>query len=284
MTQSTPVPDQVRRAAHEGDWAERLGRAGLVARGVLYAALGVVAFQVAWGDRSESADKGGALQLLAEQPFGDALLAVIVLGLASYAAWCLLEAVLEQPDGGSGADGTDEAKSWAKRIGYVGRAIGYGVACVTAIGILRHDPSSSGSETERSLTATVLAWGPAGQLLVGAIGAGFVTAGLWNAYRAVTTKFEEHLVVDSGPTARRAVTVSGVAGLLGRAVAFAAIGWFVLDAAIRVDPNQPLGLDESLAELAAGPVGPVGLSLVAIGLLLFGLFSLAEARWKDLGT
>jgi hypothetical protein len=283
MVQPSEVPDQVRAAAHEGDWAERVGRAGLIARGVLYVALGIVAFRVAWGDHSEAADKGGALELLQQQPLGDAVLLVVVVGLACYALWCLIEAVLEHDDAGS-SDGTDGAKVWAKRAGYVGRAIAYAIVCVTAIGVLRHESTGSGSGTERSLTAAILGWGPAGQLVIGAVGLAFLVAGGWNAYRAVTTKFEDDLVVDAGPATRRTVTVVGIAGLLGRAVAFVAIGWFVVDAALSADPNQPLGLDESLAELAAGPLGPIGLSLVAVGLALYGLFSLAQARWKDLGT
>jgi len=255
-----------------------------VARGVVYLLLGVVAFRVAWGDRSETADKGGALQLLQQQPLGDALLALVAIGLACYALWCLIEAVLERGDAtDSGA--ADGAKTWAKRAGYVGRAVVYGAAFLTAVSVVRHAPGSAGgSSGERSLTASVLGWGGPGQLLVGAVGLGFLAAGAWNAYRAVTTKFEDHLVVDSGPTAQRAVRVIGVAGLLGRAVAFVAIGWFVVDVAISADATQTLGLDESLATLASGPVGPIGLSVVAIGLILFGVFSWAEARWKQLDT
>ena len=280
MAQPAQISEKVRSSANNGDWAERVGRFGLVARGVVYALLGVVAFRVAWGDRSESADKGGALELLQQQPLGDALLAVVTLGLACYAVWCLIEAVLERGDGGDEAS----AKIWAKRAGYVGRAVAYGIAFATAVSVLRHDSQAGGSGAERSLTAEILGWGGAGQALVGVVGLAFVAAGIWNGYRAVTTKFEDDLVVDSGPGARRAVRITGIAGLLGRAVAFVAIGWFVIDAALAADPNQPLGLDESLATLASGPLGPLGLSAVAIGLFLYGVYSLAEARWKQLGT
>jgi hypothetical protein len=283
MVQPAEITEKVRTSASDGDWAERVGRVGLVARGIVYALLGVVAFRVAWGDRSETADKGGALQLLQEQPFGDALLLLVTIGLACYAVWCLIEALFERPD--PGEDGaTDTAKVWAKRAGDVGRAVAYGIAFATAVSVLRHDPSAGGAGTERSLTAEILAKGGPGQLVIGAIGLGFIAAGLWNAYRAVTTKFEKHLVVDAGPSARKGVRIVGIAGLLGRGVAFVAIGWFVVDAARAADPNQPLGLDESLATLASGPLGPVGLSAVAIGLFLFGIYSFAEARWKQLGT
>lgn len=283
MVQPADITEGVRASAREGEWAERAGRVGLVARGVVYVLLGIVAFRVAWGDRSEAADKGGALELLRQQPLGDALLAAVAVGLACYALWCLVEAVLERDDG-VGVDASDSAKTWAKRAGYVGRAIAYGVAFVTAVSVLRHDAAAGGGGSERTMTATILGWGTVGQLLVAAVGIGFVATGLWNAYRAVTTEFEEHLAVDGGAATRRSVRIVGVAGLLGRAVAFAAIGWFVIDAAVAADATQPIGLDESLATLAAGPLGPIGLSAVAIGLALFGLFSFAEARWKRLVT
>lgn len=283
MVQAADITEGVRSSARDGDWAERAGRVGLVARGVVYVLLGVVAFRVAWGDRSETADKGGALELLQQQPLGDALLAAVAAGLACYTLWCLVEAVLERGDG-AGADASDAAKTWAKRSGYVGRAIAYGTAFVTAVSVLRHEAGAGGGGSERTVTATVLGWGAVGQLLVVAVGVGFVAAGLWNAYRAVATRFEKHLAVDAGPTTRRSVRIVGIAGLLGRAVAFVAIGGFVVDAAVAADPTQPIGLDESLATLAAGPVGPVGLSAVAIGLALFGVFSFAEARWKRLAT
>jgi hypothetical protein len=283
MAQPAELTGTIRASARRGDWPHRVGRAGLVARGVVYLLLGVVAFQVAWGNRSESADKGGALQLLQEQPFGDALLVIVAVGLACYTLWCLIEAVLEQGDADdSGA--TDAAKTWGKRIGYVGRAIAYGAVFLTALSILRHDPSAAGGRGARTATATILGWGGVGQLLIGAVGLGFVVAGVRNAYRAVTTKFEDDLAVDADPSVRRAVTIIGIAGLLGRAVAFAAIGWFVIDAARKADPNQPLGLDESLATLASGPLGPWGISAVALGLFLFGVYSLAEARWKQLDS
>ena len=283
MTQPAEISDHVRSSARHGDWAERIGRAGLVARGAVYVLLGIVAFQVAWGDRSETADKGGALTLLAEQPFGDLLLLLVAIGLACYALWCVIEAFLEQGDAGDDSAG-DTAKLWAKRAGYVGRAVVYGFALATAISLLRHEGGSGGSGDERAVTATVLGWGTGGQLLVGAVGIGFIAAAVWNAYRAVTTTFEDDLVVDDGPTVRRTVRIIGIAGLLGKAVAFTSIGWFVIDAARSTDPNQPLGLDESLATLATDSFGPLLISAVALGLFLFGIYSVAEARWKQLDT
>jgi hypothetical protein len=51
-------------------------------------------------------------------------------------------------------------------------------------------------------------------------------------------------------------------------------------AAVRSQPQQAKGVDSALRALAATPAGPWLLALVAIGLIMFGLFSCCEARWR----
>ena len=60
------------RRAGQSPWVERLGRVGLIAKGVLYAVVGILAVKVALGGREESPDKSGALNTIAHQPFGGA--------------------------------------------------------------------------------------------------------------------------------------------------------------------------------------------------------------------
>ena len=75
------------RRAGQSPWVERLGRAGLVAKGVLYAVIAILAVKVALGGREESPDKQGALDAIAQQPFGRGLLILLAIGLAGYAVW-----------------------------------------------------------------------------------------------------------------------------------------------------------------------------------------------------
>jgi len=49
---------------------EWLARAGLVARGVIYAVVGILAIKLALGDGGKTTDQNGALQTIATQPFG----------------------------------------------------------------------------------------------------------------------------------------------------------------------------------------------------------------------
>ena len=69
-----------------------MARAGLVARGVSYAIIGILALRLAVGAGGETTNQRGALTTIAEQSFGKALLIAMTIGLASYAIWRLVRA------------------------------------------------------------------------------------------------------------------------------------------------------------------------------------------------
>ena len=62
------------RQASDSPVAQALARAGLIARGIIWILVGVVAALVAFGQARREADQQGALQLLARQPLGSVLL------------------------------------------------------------------------------------------------------------------------------------------------------------------------------------------------------------------
>jgi hypothetical protein len=60
------------------------------------------------------------------------------------------------------------------------------------------------------------------------------------------------------------------------------VGLLVVAAAVTFDPNKARGMDAALRQVAAQPFGPWLLSLMALGLMCFGVYSLAEARYRRL--
>ena len=115
-----------------GDFArtpqfEWLARAGLVARGVIYAIVGVLAIELALGGGGKTTDQQGALAEIARQPFGKLLLVAMAIGLAGYAIWRLVRAAI-----GHGPGSTDDTKT---RIGGFVSGIAYLVLCGTAVAV-----------------------------------------------------------------------------------------------------------------------------------------------------
>jgi hypothetical protein len=74
-------------------WVERVGRMGLAARGVVFALIGIFLIVASrQQDAGAAIGLGGALQKLAEQPYGEILLGVVAVGLCMYGLFSFVEA------------------------------------------------------------------------------------------------------------------------------------------------------------------------------------------------
>jgi Domain of Unknown Function (DUF1206) len=241
----------------------------------MYALVGVLALKVALLRRGQTPDRESALHVIADERFGRFLLGAIAVGLAGYALWQLARAVL----GGNLEGGEDEGIF--KRIGYAARGVFYGALFVsTTMIVLGADEGGSKGEEDRA-TAYVLDL-PAGPLIVGAIGAGFLAAGVFNLYRGATGKFREKLkLIKLSEAQDKAFTVIGVIGFIARGIVFGLIGVFLVRAAYQYDPEETVGIDGALAEIAHADYGPLLLGLTAAGLFAFGLYSFVEARYRE---
>jgi uncharacterized membrane protein len=260
-----------RRAANSGA-TRLLARAGLAARGVMYVIIGWIAVQIAFGRSRQQADRTGALHSISSTPVGGVLLWLLVIGFAGMALWQLSEALYGTP-------GTSGSKT-SERLAALVRAVIYGVI---AYGVLKYalgEGSPQSSDTQSvDLTATLLKH-PGGQALVVVIGLAFVGGGLYLAYRSWRKEFRRDLELrQTHAGIRRVVEWLGEFGGIARGIVFLTAGIFLVVAAVDAQPQQAKGIDSSLRALAATPLGPWLLVLVAIGLIMFGLFSCCEAKW-----
>jgi hypothetical protein len=260
------------RRAGRSPWVERLGRIGLVAQGVLYAVVGILAIQVALGGRKENPDKGGALRTIADQPFGRVLLVLLAAGLAAYAVWRLAQALFDR-DG----EGTDP-KGLAKRVAALAKAGWYALLCGLTVSVLVG--GNGGDSSEQQTTAGVFER-PLGRYAVYAVGLGFVAAGLFNGYRAVTCSFNKKLKQQQMNEAEEAAATGlGVLGHLARMVVWGLIGAFLLRAAWEFDPKRARGLDGALLEVAQQSYGGLLLGAVAVGLMAYAAYCFVQARYR----
>lgn len=247
-----------------------LGRAGLISYGLVHALVAVLAVRIAFGAPAESADKKGALEAVAANGFGVAMLWLVTAGLAALVLWQLAEAALSH-----------RGVPWGQRALRIAinlaEAALFGVLAWSAAKIAAKGGESS---NEPSFASAVLAM-PGGPLLLGVAGVGLVAGAGYAVYRGITHAFLRELDL-RGAGLRRSTLVTrvGQVGWTALGIAYAVPGVLLVVAATRYDPAQPSGLDAGLRAVAGEPFGPPLLVALALGLLAFALHCLFDARYR----
>ena len=267
------VRDQAEDAARQaGPWVERLARLGYVAKGVVYAVIGFLALREALGAGGRTMDPTGAMQSIGTQPFGGVMLALLALGLACYALWKVVQGITDADGKGSDAHGI------VRRVAYVGSGVIHGALAYTAAqSILGAEDSS-----EDAAAASAMAFQPPlGQILVGLVGLAVIGVGLYQLYAAYEAKFREDLRLGQmGEGEERWVIYAGRIGTAARALAIGVAGAFLVMAAYQSDPSETRGLGAALETVQHQPLGSYMLGTIAAGLLVYGAFMFAIARYR----
>jgi hypothetical protein len=277
MTTTSPRPGAVRSAQRGGDAVTHrrefawLARAGLVARGVVYGIVGILALKLAVGSGGKATTQRGALMTLAQEPFGQALLIATAVGLAGYALWRLVRAGI--------GHGSEQNDSGFRRVAGVASGVAYAALCVTAVKILTGASSSGGANSPKQTTAGVLGW-TGGTVIIGTVGAILIGVALFQGYKGVSQKFlDDSQTRQMSHAIKRGFTAIGVFGHLARMVVFGLIGYGLVKAAVDYTPRSAIGLDGALSKLSHQSYGPLLLGVVAAGLIGFALYSIADARY-----
>ncbi len=251
---------------------ETLGRVGYAVKGVVYAVIGVLAFDAARGSGDPEGQQG-AFEAIASTSYGTVLLWIVVVGLAAYALWRILLAVFD-PEGKG-----DDLEGGLKRAFYVVSGVIYGGLAYSAYQTLSGGGSGGGNETEER-TQTVLGL-PGGRWIVGAVALGILIYGgvqFWRAYQAsFMEKFDLEGVAAQNRTWVKRV---GQGGLAARGVVYLIVAGFLGQAALQSDADEAGGLDQALAALQRQSFGPWLLGLVGIGLVLYGVYCWVNAAYR----
>ena len=247
-----------------------LGRAGYAAKGVVYLLVGVLAAQAAMGTGGDTTDSEGALLHILQAPSGNVLLGLIALGLAGYALWCALAAGLDVEHKGADLQGV------VARAGYAVTALIYGGLALTALGLIMGTRGTAGGDQATQDRTAWLMHQAFGSVLVAGVGLIVCGAGIVQLSIAARGSFREHLDIHG----RQWLDSVGRAGYAAHGIALGLIGAFLVVAAVESRPDQAHGLGGALAILVQQPFGPALLGLLGVGLAAFGIFSLAEARYR----
>lgn len=252
-----------------------LARTGYAAKGVVYCLVGGLAVLAAVGSRGAATGARGALHSLLQHPYGKVLLAVIAVGLAGYALWCFVLALLDPEHFGGGA------KGWLKRAGQLGSGIVYAGLVLAVVGMIRGTGGAAADDQPvRDWTARLMSF-PMGIWLVGVVGAVVICVGGKELYRAWCTNLDKRLSLGRMAPGPRAWTIRASRfGMAARGVVFAVIGVFMILAALHANPHEAKGVAGALGALQRQPYGAAILAAVALGFVAYGLYMLILARYR----
>lgn len=263
---------------HHSLWIERLARFGYISKGIVYAIVGLLAAQAAFGSGGKMTDTEGALQEIVNQPFGEFLLALVAIGLIGYVILRFVQAINDPENKGT------DAKGLIQRLGYVINGLVYAGIALSAVQIVLGSNNSDNSNSRQDWTAKLLSQ-PFGQWLVGAVGAFVIGLGFYQFYQAFSSKFLRNLNFNELDDSERKLVI-GISrfGLVARGIVFCITGWFFIQAATQSDASQAGGLGEVLQTLAQQPLGPWLLGIVALGLVAYGVYMVIQARYRQVVT
>jgi hypothetical protein len=240
-------------------WGARLG---YVSNGVLHILLGWLALQLAWGDRGgdRRADQSGALATVADSTLGMVLLWVLAIGFTLLAAWQVTEIL-------------NKRRETSERAKAAGKCLGYSALAFTGYSFAIGDRVDSRKQS-RDFTRTLMDM-PAGQLLVAAVGLIVLGIAAYHVYKGWKQTFLEDLEEHPG----RWAVVAGRVGYVVKGIALGVVGVLFVIAAVQHSSKEATGLDGALRTLQDAPAGGAVLTVIAIGVALFGLYSFARALY-----
>ena len=257
------VPRSARSAA-DHPALEWLARGGFVMNGVVHLLIGWTALRIAFGSGGGEASNSGALAEIASAPGGQAMLWAGAVAFLALGLWQLTELAF------GGGELSDRVKAGAKAGVYV--ALGVTTARFASGG------GGSDSETASGATAGLLGSG-AGKVALVVVGLALLGVGGYHVYKGATSKFVEDLERTGGRHVGRVVVISGQVGYVAKGIALAILGGLVVAAVVTADPEKAGGLDAALRTLGTQPFGQLLLVLTGAGIALYGVYSIARARY-----
>ena len=256
-------------------WKHRLFVVGHVAKGVVFCligGLGTYAVVRGGGDPRGMMD---VLIWLHAQAFGLAMVMILGLGLLAHGVWRWWK-VFELNE-----DRKAKVVNIGERIGHVVGGAFYILLCVFSFSLLWIEPKTN---SDKGSTDQVLAFTlkiPWGEWILGLIGAIIIVVGIVMAVQGSKRQLMVELGgADMAKWERRGYRIIGMGGFLAWGMVNAVIGYFLIRVAMTNDPDKYKGIKGALEFVGGRTFGTLLLGSVSAGLVLFGLFMFAKARYE----
>ncbi len=243
---------------------------GYTAKGVVYALTGILALMAALDLGGQKLGKLQIIEFLENQAFGKIILALLGLGLSCYAFWRFIQS-LQDPEGIG-----NDAKGIVKRISFfISGAVYLGLGIYAITEIFRENEGGGNSMPAGGQTETYL-------LVI--IGLGLAIKSIYQFIKAIKgdflDKFDLNSISDSQK--RGIIKKLGYSGLVSRGIVVGIISYFFIKAGMDLSSSGDIkGTKEAFSFLEQSTSGPWLFALVSIGLLCYGVYMFAMAKYRS---
>lgn len=251
---------------------KNIARTGLVAKGTIYAIIGILTFLAAVNMGGEKAGKFKVLDFLEKQTFGNILLILIGLGFLCYSFWCFFQSIKDPENIG------DDKKGKVKRAAkFISGLLYLGFGAVAFLNAFGSSQGSGSSGKKSSLLATDF-----GLIALGIVGLIIIGVGIYQFTKIKKDKFKEHFSAKALSEEKRRKTIFNTAylGLTSRGIIFLIIGFFAVKAAISSDPEKIKTTTDAFSFLEQSSYGAWLLGIVAIGLVAYAIYTFMLAKYR----
>jgi len=248
---------------------KKMARAGYVAKATVYGIMGVLTFMAAFNMGGQKSSNLQVIEFLEKQPFGNALLVLIGLGLLCYSAWRFIQAIKDPENIG------DDKEGKGKRVAYFISAVLYlGLAVFAFMQLINAGSSSGGSGG--GLTGTL------GVVVFAIIGLGLVVASIFQFKKAKTKEFLKDFGYDSISDEKKRKTIknTGYLGLIARGIIFGILAYIFIRAAVASNTSDMKGTTDAFSFLQESQYGSWLMGLVAAGLVCYSIYVFMLARYR----
>lgn len=249
-----------------------IARIGYGARGLVYLAFGALVLRTAWS-LSNAEDVHSTMQVIQSKPGGTIGVSLLSAGLLAYSIWRFVQALLDVDGHGTSARGL------AVRGALMVSVLTYVSLAWSAVRIAMEWGDKNSQPVQHAVSQALSL--PGGRALVALGGVVILIAGLAHFLKAARAGFRRWF--DTSAATMWWIDPVSRIGLAARGLMFVGIGGFVIYAAITLDPDDAKGVQGLLQWVQERSYGRPQLGGWAIGMMLFGGYSLIEAFVRRVG-
>ena len=253
---------------------EKIARLGLIAKGIVYCLLGILAFMAAFeigGQSNKDTNVKGMFRFVYDQTGGQIIVALLVIGLLCYTAWRMIQAFSKNYSSGK--------MDWKKRLRYFWSGLIYLFLSFFAIKLLLHKDNEGGGNSQQSIISEIFQK-PMGQWIIGIIAVAIGIAGIYQIYYGLSEKYKKHISELSQHTSNTVLLNAGKVGYVARGIVWLIISWLLLKATLKSDSGEAADTSGAFTFLENSTYGSYLFGAVSLGLVCYGIYNFIRARYE----